>query len=198
MKKYTDLLGFAKAKIDHGFSQAGKRLSPEDKAQRALMLLASRSVAVSNALMLLCLNNHANEALPLLRSLLQLSVEARWIAAEDTAARALDFYDRHGDLEWEELWGEARLRERMAQLGFQKSVAEGQALDCRPHLYANAQGLPWGHVFHENAGKGVTGEQVLCAAAAIMGHVIKALETHWPGSFEGAEHLWEQTETSTR
>src|SRR5205807_1236759 len=83
MKKYTEMLGLAKARIDHGFSQVGKRLAADDPAQRALMMLASRAVAVSNALMLLALNNHANEGLPLLRSLLQLAVEARWIDEKD-------------------------------------------------------------------------------------------------------------------
>ena len=82
----------------------------------------------------------------------------------------------------------------MHQLGFQKSLEERTLLSCYDHLHANAQGLPWGHVFEDNAQKGASGDDVLRTAAAIMGHVLKALELHWPGKFNGAEHLWEKTE----
>ena len=167
MKKYTELLGYAKAHIDHGFSQVGKKLAPADPAQRALMLLASRSVAVGNALMLLALNHHANEGLPLLRSLLQLAVEMRWIAAGDGAVRAREFFEGHKDVDWERFWSTSRLRERMHQLGFQKSLEERTLLSCYDHLHANAQGLPWGHVFEDNAQKGASGDDVLRTAAAV-------------------------------
>jgi hypothetical protein len=192
MKKEMELLGLAKSRIDNGFSQVGKKLSASDSAHRALMLLASRSVAVSNAMMLLCTNNHANEALPLLRSLLHLGVEARWIAERDAAARADDFFARHKDAQWGRAWDPAELGERMKALGFQTDLAERAALSCYDHHHANAQGLPWGHVFSENACKGVTGEECLRAAAAIMGHVVKALDLHWPEKFPGAEQFWEK------
>lgn len=196
MKQYTELLGLAKARIDNGFSQVGKgkKLAEADAAHRALMLLASRAVAVSNALMLLAMNNHANEALPLLRSLLQLAVEARWIAEKDHTARAKEFFTHQADADWERFWSRERLLKRMTHLGFQKTLEERALLSCYDHVHANAQGLPWGHVFSENAQKGVTGEEALRSAAAIMGHVVKALDLHWPGNFEGAEQLWEKTQ----
>jgi hypothetical protein len=196
MKQYTELLGLAKSRIDHGFSQVGKRLKAEDPAQRALMMLASRAVAVSNALMILAMNNHANEGLPLLRSLLQLAVEARWIAEKDSAERAREFFDHQKEADWERLWSRGRLLERMKHLGFHKSLEERALMSCYDHLHANAQGLPWGHVFAENAQKGVSGDETLRAASAIMGHVIKALDLHWPGMFPDAEQWWEKTQTA--
>lgn len=191
MKTHVELLGLAKARIDNGFSQVGKGLRSEDPAHRALMLLASRAVAVSNALMLLSMNNHANEGLPLLRSLLQLAVEARWISEKDSRARAEDFFARHKDAEWDRIWSGADLRRRMRELGFQRDLEERALMSCYDHVHANAQGLPWGHVFQENAGKGVSGEEALRAAGAIMGHVVKALDLHWPEKFPGAEQFWE-------
>jgi hypothetical protein len=193
MKLYIELLGLAKSRIDNGFSQVGKRLSADDPAHRALMLLASRAVAVSNALMVLSMQNHANEGLPLLRSLLQLAVEARWIAEKDSAARAADLFERHKDAEWDRIWSSAQLRERMKHLGFQKALEESALMSCYDHLHGNAQGLPWGHVFAAHARPGVSGEDALRAAAAIMGHVVKALDLHWPEKFPGAEQFWERT-----
>ena len=193
--RYVQLLGLAKSRIDHGFSQVGRRLSPADAAQRALMMLASRAVAISNALMLLALNNHANEGLPLLRSLLQLAVEMRWIAEKEGGKRAEEFFEHHRDADWDKLWSTGRLRERMRHLGFQKSLEERALMSCYDHLHANAQGLPWGHVFADNAQKGVTAEEALRSACAIMGHVIKALDLHWPGMFPEAEQWWEKSDT---
>ena len=146
MKTYLELLGRAKSTIDNGFSQVGRALSPQDAAQRALMLLASRAVAVSNALMLLSTHNHANEALPLLRSLLQFAVEMRWISQADSAGRARKFLEEHKDPQWESLWNTPRLLERMNALSFQTTLVEAAANSCRDHIHANSQGLPWGHV----------------------------------------------------
>ncbi len=193
-ERYVQLLGLAKSRIDNGFSQVGRRLSSTDVTQRALMMLASRCVAVSNALMLLALNNHANEGLPLLRSLLQLAVEMRWIAEKDGEKRAREFFEHHRDADWDRLWSTPRLRERMKHLGFQSALEERALMSCYDHLHANAQGLPWGHVFAGNAEKGVSSEEALRAACGIMGHVIKALDLHWPGMFPEAEQWWDKTE----
>lgn len=193
MKEYIELLGLAKSRIDNGFSQVGKRLAADDPAHRALMLLASRAVAVSNALMLLSMHHHANESLPLLRSLLQLAVESRWIAAADSKARAEDFFKRHKDVEWDHIFESRQLRAKMKELGFQPQLEERALATVHHHVHANAQGLPWGHVFAQHAAPGVTGEDALKAAAALMGHVVKALDLHWPEKFPGAEQFWERS-----
>ena len=194
MKAYLELVGLAKSKIDNGFSQVGKKLAADDPVHRALMLLAGRCVSIANGLMILALNNHANESLPMLRSLLQLAVEMRWIAEKDSAPRALAFLSRAKDSEWTAFWDEKQLVERMRALGFQKALEERALLSCYDHVHANAQGLPWGHVFSENAHKGLTGEDSLRSASAIMGHVVKALDQRWPGAFPDAEHFWRKTE----
>ena len=193
MKTYLELLGRAKSTIDNGFSQVGRALSPQDAAQRALMLLASRAVAVSNALMLLSTHNHANEALPLLRSLLQFAVEMRWISQADSAGRARKFLEEHKDPQWESLWNTPRLLERMNALSFQTTLVEAAANRAvtifTPILkgFLGAMCLGHGGCRHRRS-------RALRAAGMIMGHVIKALDINWPGKFEGAEQLWEKTE----
>jgi hypothetical protein len=196
MKEYAGLISLAKAAIDNGFSRVGKRLDPGSAAQRALMLLASRAVAIGNSLVLLAQNSLPNEGLPLLRSLLEISMTMRWIAQEDSEARAKAVMDESRDADWAGLWQTGRLRQRMGEFGFPDSLNERVPMFCYDHLHANAQGLPWGHVFDDNKNPGVSADELLKIAAFASGHVVKALEVKWPGQFEGAEQLWEKVKVS--
>jgi hypothetical protein len=189
MKDYIHLIGLAKARVDNGFSQVGKTLDAADPADQVLMLLASRSISLSNAALLLGMNNHPNEGLPLLRSLLELAAHARWIAAGPSGERALQFLEDHRNPDWGRLWPTARLEERASVLELPAAAREKALLACYDHIHANALGLPWGHVFPDNAHKGVTAEEYLGAISVLIGHVVKSLDLRWPGKFPAAE--WE-------
>lgn len=185
------LIGLAKARVDNGFSQVGRALKPEQTDARVLMLLASRAIAMANALIVLSQHSHSNEALPVLRSLFEVVCAMRWITEADAAARAQAFLDENRNSEWERFLVTPRLKERMRALGFPREVQETALLSAYNHLHANAQGLPWGHVFGENGHKGLGPEELLAAASFLMGHVVKSLDIRWPGKFSSAE--WEHT-----
>ncbi|MBI3551976.1 MAG: hypothetical protein HY077_05605 [Elusimicrobia bacterium] len=191
-KEYPALIGRAKTAIDNGFSRVGKKLDAASAADRALMLLASRAVAVANALVLLAQNSLANEAAPLLRSLLEIAAAMRWIAAENSEERAIEALEESETADWAGLWQTDRLLERMRASGFPRDLEDRVGLLCREHLRGNAQGLPWGHKFEHDKGKGISGEELLRIAALASGHAVKALDVRWPGNFEGAEQLWEK------
>jgi hypothetical protein len=195
-KEYAALISSAKAAIDNGFSRVGKRLDPANASQRALMLLASRAVAIGNALVVLAQQSLANEALPLLRSLLEISVTMRWIAAADGDRRAQEALEEGQKSDWAGLWQTSRLRQRMREYGFPENLQERVQMFCYDHLHGNAQGLPWGHVFEDNKNPGISADELLKIAAFASGHVVKALEVRWPGQFEGAEQLWEKAKVS--
>lgn len=183
MKEALQRLGRAKTVIDRGFSRLGPELKADDAADRALMLLSCRSVAVSNALMVLVQHNHANEALPLLRSLLELAAGMRWIAAADSAARAKDFLEEYARPQWDGIWSDRRIRERCAAVGFPDPVREKVQGWCRAHQWGNAAGLPWAHVFAAPQPPDAPASEVLEAAVALMGEAVAALERRWPGRF---------------
>jgi hypothetical protein len=183
MKEELQRIGRAKTVIDRGFSRVGAELSAGDEVARALMLLSCRSVAVSNALMVLAQHNHANEALPLLRSLLELSVHARWIAAADSESRAREFLREHDRPQWDGLWAGRRLDERCAALGFPAELRDKVQRWCREHLWGNAAGLPWAHVFTLAEPREAASADVLETAAGLMAEVVAALERRWPGRF---------------
>jgi hypothetical protein len=183
MKEALQKLGLAKTVIDRGFSRVGPELSAGDDVARALMLLSCRSVAVSNAIMVLAQHNHANEALPLLRSLLELSMHMRWIAAADCESRAKEFLREHDRPQWDGLWASRRIEERGEALGFPPELRAKVQLWCRAHLWGNAAGLPWAHVFTSPEPRDAGTADVLEAAAGLMAEAVAALESRWPGRF---------------
>lgn len=189
MKDFVKLIGIAKARLDNGFSRVGKTLDAANPADRALMLLASRCVALANASLLLGMNNHSNEGLPLLRSLLELAARMRWISSRDSVERSRQYFEDNLSPSWERLWPSGHLKERCADLGFPAGFPERILQSCGEHVHANALGLPWGHIFAENVRKGVSAEEYLELAAVLMGHVVKSLDLRWPGNFPATE--WE-------
>lgn len=186
MKNFIAAVGAAKSAVDNGFSRAGKRLKTSDSVSRALMLCAARGVAVSNAVVVLADRSQPNEALPLLRSLAELSAAAGWIVEKESAPRAAAFLKEAETGSWREFFDDARLAARLKAAGAPALVGERALMSCRDHILANAQGLPWGHVFAGGAPAGLTPEELVEAAAACMGLLVKALQRRWPEDFEDA------------
>jgi len=192
MKNLIQAVGFAKSKVDHGFSQVGRELRADDPAHRALMTLAARSIALGNALVVLVQHDHANEAVPMLRSLIGAAAEMRWIADGSSDSKARAFLSQSG-ASGDPLWSGAALRERLGRYGFSARAREALGWD-EAHWRANAQGLPWGHVFADAAGgspapQPVTSEALLEAAVESLAQVLNALHQVWPASFDGADEL---------
>ncbi len=195
MKELVGLVGQAKARMDAGFSRVGRTLAAADPAQRALMLLASRCAAIGNAVLVLAQHQHGNEALPLVRSLFELALRMRLIARDAAAAPAVLAELQSGD--FRDAWERRRLEGWMEDFGVPEAARVRTAVLFREHALSNALGLPWGHVFADNGGRGLSSEEVLKLAALALGQALKALEIRWPGSFEGAEQILEQA-TLTR
>jgi hypothetical protein len=190
--------GAAKSAIDAGFSRVGRKLAKDDVTAGALMVLAARAVANANALAILAEHKHANESLPILRSLLETAVQMRWIVRADSAKRASEVLEERGKADWEDVWQETRVKSRAKELGFWDATFERVLSSCREHLNANAAGLPWGHVFAGKDDGGVSADEVLRATTAVMAHVVKALDERWPGEFPGAEEMWKKAERGLR
>jgi hypothetical protein len=183
MKEPIRYLGQAKTIVDRGFSAVGSRFDPKDMAARALTLLACRTVALANAVMVLAQNNHAHEALPLLRSLLELTVHARWIAQAESALRAEEFLHENKAPAWEGLWPRERLLVRCGAVGLPIELSERVLGWCAAHVRGNAAGLPWAHVFCDADQEKVAAEEVLTVAGRLMAELVKALDARWPGKF---------------
>lgn len=184
----------AKAAMDNGFSRIGPRLDPADRVDGWLVGAASRCLALSDAIALLCRHHHVNEALPVLRTLALTAAGMRALAAAPSPEKA-------GALERESQgdgWVPAWSRERLEALLLEGGVAsdERDALTrtleahAADHRRAGSTGLPWSHSFERNRHEGAAPEDVLGLAVRLLGHALRALDARWHGAFPGAEALW--------
>lgn len=189
MNELIKTVGLAKTRVDAGFSRVGRRLNNADPVDRALMTLAARAVSTGNALMVLCRDGHANEALPLLRAVAEFALTMRWIVMADAPARARAALAELEAPRWEGLWPEKRAQERAESFGV-PAWAVAPALSSAPEFSrGNAQGLPWGHVFSDGLLPGRKPEEVLAASAVWLGLALEALDRRWPGDFPGAAEM---------
>lgn len=193
MNPYAELVSEAKARVDNGFSQVGRGLKSPAPAQRTAAVLAARAIALGNAVAALAGQGLAREGLPLLRELLEAAVCLRWIAAGSQDSRARRVLEEWGRVGWEGLWRDGELRIRAREGGVPDGLVEEVLSSTRAFRRPDASGLPWGHVFAEDAAPVMAAEDLLRRAADLSGHVVKALDQCWPGCFEGAERIWEKT-----
>lgn len=190
MKDLIALTGIAKTRVDAGFSRVGRKLTAGVAADRALMILAARAIAQGNAVTALSERGLANEALPILRGLAEITLMMRWISEKDSDKRADAALSELQDPDWETHWPSARLRERGEAYEVPAAAMETVLGSAADFARGSAQGLPWGHVFAEATRPGRRAEEVLPAAAVFLGHALKALDGRWPGEFPGAEEMW--------
>lgn len=186
MKSTTTLVGLAKARIDHGFSRVGRSLDPKDPVSRVMILLAGRAIALANAVAHLCLNNHPNESLPLLRTLLGLSLAMKALAQGRANAKDV-LSNLHKD--WDTLFATPLLQKWAKSADYPAQLTDAILSASGDYMRANAVGLPWSHVYPENMHPGLTSDEILRLTAAVMGHVLFALNQRW-GEFPGAEEIW--------
>lgn len=190
MKSTAKLVGLAKARLDHGFSRVGRRLDPKDESQRVLILLAGRAISLANAAAHLCLNNHPNESLPLVRTLLGLALSMKALVEDRLEPKVL-LRDLHKD--WDTLFSTATLQKWHLDGDPPGGLKDAVLSAGADYIRANATGLPWSHVYAENQHAGKTPEEVLRLTAGVMGHVLFALNQRW-GEFPGAEEIWKSLE----
>ncbi len=196
MNELIKTVGLAKIRVDAGFSRVGRRLKTDDPADRALMLLAARAVSTGNALTLLCRDGHPNESLPLLRAIAEFSACMRWIAAAETGPRARVALAELDAPRWENLWSDARLKERAEDFGVPVWAAIAALGSAPDFSRGNASGLPWGHVFAEGILPGRKADETLAAAAVWLALALEALDRRWPGDFPGAAEMRDAAQIS--
>ncbi|MHB2027129.1 MAG: hypothetical protein ACYCPQ_10945 [Elusimicrobiota bacterium] len=186
------LITLAKARMDRGFSRVGRGFKAGDQRARAASLLAARSISMANAVAVLALRDHANEALPILRSLLATVGALRAVAEAEDAESVAKFWEKSRGLSWEVFWSGPGLEKRLRDIEFGDILLEENAQACRRHFLANAGGLPWSHAFGPEEQSPMPPDRLLRLCAVILGHALGFLELIWPGNFEGALEILER------
>lgn len=181
----------AKAFIDNGMCRVGPTLDSRRADEEFLTAGASRAIALSDAVVSLCRQEHPTEALPVLRQLAETAVAMRWVAAADGPGRAAVLSAEAEGARWETLWPGERLRARALAARLEPAEVDAALAGAAEFAFGGRQSAPWSHVFAGRRLPESSPAELLHRAARWMGHVLKALDDRWPGFFPGAEALWE-------
>ncbi len=184
MQELIQRIGSVRPSIDSGMLRIGPRLDKGSKVEALLTGGASRALSLADAVVQLCRQDHANEALPVLRQLAEITVVLTICRSEETAGPILDSWENPS---WESLWPAEGFSERARSAGFSEEIILGVGALCRDFTRANRAVIPWSHVFEANQKPGTDSSAVLGLTARLLGRVMRSLNAHWPEAFPGAE-----------
>jgi len=184
LQELIQRIGRARPTIDNGMLRIGPRLDKTSRLDALLTGTASRALSLADAVVQLCRQDHANEALPVLRQLAELAVTARATRTEERAGELLSLWEAP---RWELLWPAEGLGARAREAGLPEGEITRIETLCRDFTRANRAVIPWSHVYEENQHPGCDAQTVLSLAAAMLAHVLLGLHARWPESFPKTE-----------
>ncbi len=189
---YKLLIEKAKEYINEGFADMGGKIEGPTMVDWYMLASAIKSIRFSNAIIRLCEEDFTKESLPVLRSLIEHSINMRWIMAKDTERRLKQYLH---DLEEKSLgksWTNVDLLTRMSNIGFKNSDYYDFVVKYTySYAHVNASTLDWGEVMDEEILKSkMSSQSIHSIIAQMLGHVLLALNTRYRGKFDYYREIW--------
>lgn len=195
MSKSEKLVSEAKQLIDDGFDRLGRSINSPSLLDRYFLAATYKAVRFCDSILILCKEGMTDEALPILRSLIEHSINMRWIAHKDSKERLKQYMNDLGEKGFGAPWTNTNLVDRMKEVGFKsRDYFDFCVKLTYSYAHVNASSLRWGEVInHPQLSKEKWSPDALYVAVAqMLGHVLKALDTHFTGNFKGSDDIWNQ------
>lgn len=110
--------------ISKGYQEAESTVDDDSRKHQVVWLSLRRFLSQGEAIIILCNNGHELEAMMLLRPLLELAINTRWVEEDDTGERLKKFLavtkyeDKDGIPKMGGFWTDRHLDKRMEDIGF--------------------------------------------------------------------------------
>lgn len=192
--KYENLIQEAKNKIEEGFDKMDRKIDNPTHSERYLLVSTIKAIEITNAILLLCKNNHVNESLILLRSLIEHSINMAWITNKNSNKRLKEYLFDLQKNKFGNSWSTNRnLKERMKDIGFKNEDYYDYVVKITySYSHVNASSLDWDKVIKGVPGKNFNGEAVYSIVVQMLGHVIKSLNSQFKGYFNYYIDIWKK------
>lgn len=190
-----ELVSKAKQIIDDGFDKMGRGIKNPSVLDRYLVAATYKVIRFCEAISVLCENGSTDEALPILRSLIEHSVNMRWIINKDSNKRLKEYMNDLGKKGFGAQWTSINLYDRMREIGFNnKDYFDYCVKVTYSYAHVNSSSLIWGEVFADPrlSAERWSPDALYIVVAQMLGHVIKTLDTHFVGNFKGYNDIWNQ------
>ncbi len=182
--------------IVHGEQIVRKNIENKPQQKQLLWLGMRRFISHAEAIILLCKQNYNLEALMLLRPLIELVVNLRWIL-EDASEKNLGKFNQKTKYEFENgipkmgaEWTTAKLLDKMKKIGFNEQYYKTVIKKIHEELHGNPA------VIARSYNKDLTAmpaEAIFSAASQFAGHLLKVTNLLFKeGFFYNNNDIWEQ------
>lgn len=192
---YRKLIQEAKKFADEGFGRLGRSISDPSMLDRYMIAATYKAFRLSNAISALCKQEMADEALSILRSLIEHVINMRWITNQHSIERLKLYMNDLGKKGFGAPWTNVNLNDRMFEVGFKdRGYFDYCVKVTYSYAHVNASSLNWAEVIDDpRLKKNRWSEDALYSVVTqMLGHVLKALDTHFPGKFNGYNDIWKQ------
>jgi hypothetical protein len=191
-----DLIKEAKNNIERGFKEIGEIEKPS-KLEIFLIGSTIKTIRLTDSIILLCNNHFNDEALIILRSLIELSINMRWITKEDTENRLEEYLSDLEKIEFGSKWSKIPLDQKMINVGYpNKDYYDFVVKLTYSHSHINASVLKLVEILNNNLLKdsysSFSNEAIYAVTAQMLGHVLKSLDTNFKGTFSSHNDIWKK------
>lgn len=176
------------------FEKMGGHIKNPSIIDRYLIAATYKAARLTNTLILLCENGKCEDALLILRSLIEHTVNMRWITTRDTKTRIKMYVNDISDKGFGAQWTDVNLYDRMKQISFEdKDYFDFCVKLTYSYAHVNALSLRWGEVYDDPRLRDDDWppDAIYQVAAQMTGHVMLALNKNYKEYFKGYDRLWE-------
>lgn len=192
---YEKLINEVKEKIDQGFDKMERQIKNPSMIDRYSLAATYKAIKFSDAIITLCRSGLVDESMPILRSLIEHSINMRWIMIKNTKNKLKKYLNDLGEKGFGEEWTNGSLLKRMEDVGFKnRDYYDFCVKFTYSFSHVNASSLNWSEVInHPKLQKSRMSPQATYAVVAqMLGHVMKALDDHFNGYFKDYNSIWNQ------
>lgn len=173
-----------------------KNIEKKPQQKQLLWLGMRRFISHAEAIILLCKQKHNLEALMLLRPLIELVVNLRWVL-EDTSGENLEKFKQKTEYEFENgipkmgtEWTTTKLLDKMKKIGFDEQYYKMVIKKIHEEIHGNPAVIARSHNKNLTA---MSAEAIFSAASQFAGHLLKVANLFFKEEpFINHNDIWEQ------
>lgn len=183
---YEDLLRKSLKDIIRGERIISKNIKSENFNKQLFWLSIRRFISHTKSIIYLCDKRQSLEALMLLRPIIELVVNLRWVVEDNTGTNRQQFmksteYKFDNSIpKMGDYWSDKNLQKRMEAIGFSQNYYNTVVKKLHEELHGNPAVIARAH--HINLTL-INSEAIFSLACQFMGHLLKVANTLYPGRY---------------
>lgn len=195
MSKHRELIHTALNLINAGFDKMDRKVDNASLLDRYLIAASAKAIRLADTIVFLGDHGVTDEAFPILRSLVEHSINIRWIMEADSQKRLKMYMGDLGKTRFGTSWTDKSLDKRMEEVGFVDSDYYDFCVKLTySYAHVNASSLEWGEVFDDPriSKDRWSPDAIYSVVAQMLGHVMKSLESRYNSHFDKYNDIWQQ------